>query len=116
MLAARPRDRTARSAQAESLTMPLVSVIMPTFNRLQFLAPAIDSLFARTFTDWACAESGRLAAAPTLLHGWRLVRYRERWAGLPRAVPNMLAPRALRRACLPRRPGTAPAAPPRGLW
>jgi glycosyltransferase involved in cell wall biosynthesis len=31
---------------------PVVSVIMPTFNRLQFLAPAVDSLFAQTFTDW----------------------------------------------------------------
>lgn len=32
--------------------MPLVSVIRPTFNRLQFLTPAIDSLFAQIFTDW----------------------------------------------------------------
>jgi glycosyltransferase involved in cell wall biosynthesis len=32
--------------------MPLISVIRPTFNRLQFLTPAIDSLFAQIFTDW----------------------------------------------------------------
>src|SRR5579872_4243497 len=30
----------------------LVSVILPAFNRLQFLRPAIDSILAQTFTDW----------------------------------------------------------------
>lgn len=29
-----------------------VSVVLPTFNRLQFLQPAIESVFAQTFTDW----------------------------------------------------------------
>ncbi len=95
--------------------MPLVSVIMPTFNRLQFLAPAIDSLFARTFTDWECAESGRLAAAPTLLHGWRFVRYREWWAGLPRVLLKILAPRALIDAYRPSRTATDPVPTHRGL-
>jgi glycosyltransferase involved in cell wall biosynthesis len=31
---------------------PVVSVILPTFNRLQFLPPAVESVFAQTFTDW----------------------------------------------------------------
>jgi glycosyltransferase involved in cell wall biosynthesis len=31
---------------------PTVSIILPTFNRLQFLRPAIDSVFAQTFDDW----------------------------------------------------------------
>lgn len=30
----------------------LVSVIVPSFNRLRFLRPAIESAFAQTFTDW----------------------------------------------------------------
>jgi glycosyltransferase involved in cell wall biosynthesis len=31
---------------------PAVSVLMPTFNRLQFVGPAVESVFAQTFTDW----------------------------------------------------------------
>src|ERR1700732_3264229 len=31
---------------------PAVSVVLPTFNRLQYLRPAVDSVFAQTFTDW----------------------------------------------------------------
>jgi glycosyltransferase involved in cell wall biosynthesis len=30
----------------------MVSVILPTFNRLKFLRPAIESVYAQTFTDW----------------------------------------------------------------
>jgi glycosyltransferase involved in cell wall biosynthesis len=31
---------------------PAVSILMPTFNRLEFVPPAIESVFAQTFTDW----------------------------------------------------------------
>jgi len=31
---------------------PVVSVILPTFNRLRFLQPAIESAFVQTFKDW----------------------------------------------------------------
>jgi glycosyltransferase involved in cell wall biosynthesis len=31
---------------------PTVSVILPTFNRLRFLRPAVESVYAQTFTDW----------------------------------------------------------------
>ena len=31
---------------------PTVSIIMPTFDRLEFLEPAIASVFAQTFGDW----------------------------------------------------------------
>jgi glycosyltransferase involved in cell wall biosynthesis len=34
------------------VTSPEVSIVLPTFNRLQYLRPAIDSIFAQTFTDW----------------------------------------------------------------
>lgn len=32
--------------------MVSVSIILPTFNRLEFLRPAIESVFAQSFTDW----------------------------------------------------------------
>ncbi len=31
---------------------PAVSVILPTFNRLKFLRPAVDSVLSQTFIDW----------------------------------------------------------------
>jgi glycosyltransferase involved in cell wall biosynthesis len=31
---------------------PTVSVILPTFNRLKLLRPAVESVFAQTFRDW----------------------------------------------------------------
>ena len=34
------------------MTTPTVSIILPTFNRLQYLRASIDSVFAQTFEDW----------------------------------------------------------------
>jgi glycosyltransferase involved in cell wall biosynthesis len=34
------------------MTSPAVSIILPTFNRLEYLRPAVDSVFSQTFTDW----------------------------------------------------------------
>ena len=31
---------------------PTVSIILPTFNRLQYLRPAVDSILAQSFADW----------------------------------------------------------------
>jgi glycosyltransferase involved in cell wall biosynthesis len=31
---------------------PLVSIILPSFDRLRFLRPAVDSVLAQSFTDW----------------------------------------------------------------
>jgi glycosyltransferase involved in cell wall biosynthesis len=34
------------------MTTATVSVVVPAFNRLRFLRPAIESVYAQTFTDW----------------------------------------------------------------
>jgi glycosyltransferase involved in cell wall biosynthesis len=31
---------------------PVVSIVLPTFNRLDLLRPAVESVFAQTFADW----------------------------------------------------------------
>jgi glycosyltransferase involved in cell wall biosynthesis len=48
---------------------PAVSIILPTFNRLEYLRPAIDSVFAQTFTDWELliADDGSSADTRTYL-------------------------------------------------
>jgi len=39
-------------ARSQSSSTAIVSVILPTFNRLKYLRPAIESVYAQTFTDW----------------------------------------------------------------
>jgi glycosyltransferase involved in cell wall biosynthesis len=34
------------------MTSPQVSIVLPAYNRLQFLRPAVESVFAQTFVDW----------------------------------------------------------------
>jgi len=34
------------------MTTPTVSIILPTFNRLKYLRPAVESVFSQTFQDW----------------------------------------------------------------
>ena len=41
-------SRRLQDAARESI----VSVVLPTFNRLRFLQPAIESVYAQTFADW----------------------------------------------------------------
>jgi len=50
-------------------TAPLVSVVLPTFNRPEYLPNAIDSVFAQTFTDWELiiADDGSTGEALTYL-------------------------------------------------
>ncbi|WP_430466468.1 glycosyltransferase family 2 protein [Winogradskyella ouciana] len=33
---------------------PLVSIIIPTFNRCQYIGEALDSIIAQTYTNWEC--------------------------------------------------------------
>jgi len=48
---------------------PIVSVVLPTFNRLEFLPPAVESVFAQTFPDWELiiADDGSSADTRTYL-------------------------------------------------
>ena len=39
-------------ARSQHASTAIVSVILPTFNRLRFLRPTIESVYAQTFTDW----------------------------------------------------------------
>jgi glycosyltransferase involved in cell wall biosynthesis len=44
---------------------PFVSVIVPTFNRLQYLRPALESVFAQTLTDWELLIADDGSSSPT---------------------------------------------------
>ena len=42
----------AMVARSHHSSTAIVSVVVPTFNRLRFLGPAIESVYAQTFTHW----------------------------------------------------------------
>jgi glycosyltransferase involved in cell wall biosynthesis len=42
----------ARVLTSQPSSTAVVSVVLPTFNRLRFLRPAIESVYAQTFADW----------------------------------------------------------------
>jgi glycosyltransferase involved in cell wall biosynthesis len=76
------------------MTKPVISIIMPTFNRLQFLRPAVDSVFAQTFTDWELiiADDGSGAETRAYLQGLDDPRVRVLWlahTGKPSVVSNL---------------------------
>jgi glycosyltransferase involved in cell wall biosynthesis len=53
MLAVLRRSLGERAGLCQDLQVPpAVSILMPTFDRLEFLPPAIESVFAQTLTDW----------------------------------------------------------------
>src|SRR5579862_7797428 len=43
----------------------VVSVIVPTFNRLEYLRPALESVFAQTLTDWELLIADDGSSSPT---------------------------------------------------
>ena len=73
--------------------IPAVSIILPTFNRMQFLPPAIDSVFAQTFVEWELiiADDGSDVETKTYLQSLRDPRVRIIWlphTGRPSVVSN----------------------------
>jgi glycosyltransferase involved in cell wall biosynthesis len=76
---------------------PVVSVILPTFNRLHYLRPAVDSVFAQTFSDWQLIIADDGSACET-------AAYLETLADLPRVKLIYLThtgiPSAVRNAAL----------------
>ena len=76
------------------MTAPTVSIILPTFNRLQYLRPAVASVFAQTFDDWELiiADDGSSAETRTFLRTLEMLpRVRLLWlshTGNPGTVRN----------------------------
>jgi glycosyltransferase involved in cell wall biosynthesis len=88
------------TASSESSTPPLVSIIVPTFNRPQFLRPAIESVLGQTYENWELliADDGSDEPARQVLNALsRHPRITVIWmqhSGIPAVVRN----RALERA------------------
>ena len=57
-------------SERQAPPVPLVSVVVPTFNRLHFLRPTIASVFAQTFQDWelVIADDGSAEETRAYLH------------------------------------------------
>ena len=76
---------------------PTVSVILPVFNRLEYLRPALDSVFAQTFSDWELVIADDGSDQPTRT-------YLKTLEGQPRITVVWLAhtgnPGAVRNAAL----------------
>lgn len=73
---------------------PVVSIIMPTFNRLQYLPPAVESVFRQTLTDWELivADDGSGADTRAYLKSLQDPRVKVIWlphTGMPSAVSNI---------------------------
>jgi glycosyltransferase involved in cell wall biosynthesis len=75
--------------------MPLVSVVIPAFNRLRYLRPAVESVFSQTCSDWELliADDGSAAATKAYLlslghlSNVRIIRMPQH-TGIPAAVRN----------------------------
>jgi hypothetical protein len=79
---------------APPVNEPLVSIVLPTFNRLPFLREAVDSVFAQTVHDWELiiADDGSQPDTAAYLAGIakapRVTLLRLRHSGNPSAVRN----------------------------
>jgi glycosyltransferase involved in cell wall biosynthesis len=79
--------------------VPVVSVLMPTFDRLQFLPAAVGSVFAQTLTDWELiiADDGSGAETRTYLRSITDARVRVLWMAHS-GKPSVMLNAALREA------------------
>jgi glycosyltransferase involved in cell wall biosynthesis len=79
---------------------PLVSIVLPTFNRLRFLAATVDSVLAQSFTGWELIIADDGSDAPTRHYLRSLAaRPRVRLIGLSHTgVPAIVRNAALREA------------------
>jgi glycosyltransferase involved in cell wall biosynthesis len=73
---------------------PAVSIILPTFNRLGFLRPAVESVFAQTLADWELliADDGSGEEARSYLRSVDDPRVRVLWlqhTGRPAVASNL---------------------------
>lgn len=78
---------------------PVVSIIMPTYNRLEYLPPAVESVLAQTFTDWELliADDGSGEETRAYLQSLSDPRVRVIW--LPHTgKPSVVSNKALREA------------------
>jgi glycosyltransferase involved in cell wall biosynthesis len=83
----------AASTMGSRGNVPAVSVLMPTFDRLQFLPPTIASVFAQTLTDWELiiADDGSGADTRAYLRSIADPRVRVLWmphSGRPGVMLN----------------------------
>ena len=71
---------------------PAVSILMPTFNRLEFVPPAIESVFAQSFTDWELiiADDGSGTDTRAYLQSLTHPRVRVLWMAHTGRPPVML--------------------------
>jgi glycosyltransferase involved in cell wall biosynthesis len=72
---------------------PAVSILMPTFNRLEFVPPAVESVLAQSFTDWELiiADDGSDSETKGYLQSLRHPRVRVLWmahTGRPAVMLN----------------------------
>jgi glycosyltransferase involved in cell wall biosynthesis len=83
-----------REHRGEAVTSPEVSVVVPTYNRPQYLPAAIDSVFAQTFTDWELivaddeSEGETAAYVAALANSPKIKVLRVAHTGNPGAVRN----------------------------
>jgi glycosyltransferase involved in cell wall biosynthesis len=76
-----------------NVSPPTVSVILPVFNRLEYLRAAVASVFQQSFTDWelVIADDGSDDATKDYLKGLRHPQVKVLWlvhSGNPAAVRN----------------------------
>jgi glycosyltransferase involved in cell wall biosynthesis len=79
---------------------PAVSIILPTFNRLEYLSPAIESVFGQTFAEWELiiADDGSSGDTRAYLQSLDDPRVKVIWlshTGRPSVVSNVALREAL---------------------